>query len=112
MCYRGDFGRLGHGDCGDVFLPRPIAVLSDKRIVACSCGDTHTLCVTSEGQLFSFGRNSNGQLGNGRTDDNTTPAIVEALQVHIVSSVMQAVLLESKQLCTACCHSSCTCAAL
>ena len=79
---RGDFGRLGHGDCGDVFLPKPVAALSDKRVVACSCGDTHTLCVTSDGLLYSFGRNSNGQLGNGRTDDNTTPAVVQALQVR------------------------------
>lgn len=44
--HRGDFGRLGHGDCGDVFLPKPVAALNDRRIVACSCGDTHTLCVT------------------------------------------------------------------
>ena len=79
---RGDFGRLGHGDCGDVFLPKPVAALSDKRVVACSCGDTHTLCVTSDGLLYSFGRNSNGQLGNGRTDDDTTPAVVQALQVR------------------------------
>lgn len=49
--------------------------------MACACGDTHTLCVTSDGALYTFGRNCNGQLGNGRTDDATTPALVEALQV-------------------------------
>jgi hypothetical protein len=70
-----------------VFLPKPVAALSDKRVVACSCGDTHTLCVTSDGLLYSFGRNSNGQLGNGRTDDNTTPAVVEALQGQKVIAV-------------------------
>lgn len=81
---RGDFGRLGHGDCGDVFLPKPISGLNDINIVACACGDTHSLCVSSDGALYAFGRNSNGQLGNGRTEDATTPALVEALQVHYI----------------------------
>jgi len=50
----GDFGRLGHGDCKDVFIPTAIQALSGLRIVSASCGDTHTLVVTDIGKLFSF----------------------------------------------------------
>ena len=78
---RGDFGRLGHADCGDVFLPKPLAALDGQRIVACACGDTHTLCMAADGALWAFGRNSNGQLGNGGTEDGTVPRRVEAMQV-------------------------------
>lgn len=31
MC-RGDFGRLGHGDCNDVFIPRPIAAFTGMEM--------------------------------------------------------------------------------
>mmetsp|Transcript_21218 Transcript_21218/g.63879 ORF Transcript_21218/g.63879 Transcript_21218/m.63879 type:complete len:457 (+) Transcript_21218:327-1697(+) len=83
----GDFGRLGHADCGDVFLPKPLAALDSQRIVACACGDTHTLCMAADGALWAFGRNSNGQLGNGSTEDGTVPRRVEAMQEHRVVSI-------------------------
>lgn len=34
-----------------------------------ACGDQHTLVMLHDGQLLSFGRNQNGQLGNGSTKD-------------------------------------------
>jgi len=42
---RGDFGRLGHGDCSDVFLPRQISAFSGIRVVRIAGGDTHSLVV-------------------------------------------------------------------
>ena len=80
-CDRGDFGRLGHGDIIDVFLPKPIAGLSGIGVTKLACGDTHTLAVTAEGRLFSFGRNQNGQLGVGTDKDSLSPVPVEALKV-------------------------------
>ena len=78
---RGDFGRLGHGDCNDVFIPQAIDALAGKRVAKMACGDTHTLALTDTGELFSFGRNQNGQLGLGTTSDAITPQPVEALKV-------------------------------
>lgn len=83
---RGDFGRLGHGDSSDVFLPRPIQRLAGLFIRQVSCGDTHTLVVTDAGVLYSFGRNQNGQLGLGMAEDVLTPQVVTALSGHQVSS--------------------------
>jgi len=79
---RGDFGRLGHGECVDVFIPRAIDALRGRAIVRVACGDTHTLAVTEGGELYSFGRNTNGQLGHGSTDDSLVPRLVEALKVR------------------------------
>ena len=79
---RGDFGRLGHGDCNDVFIPRKIDALRGRAVVRVACGDTHTLAVTEAGELYTFGRNSNGQLGHGTTDDSLAPRLVEALKVR------------------------------
>ena len=43
-------------------------------------GFSHSLAVTSSGQLFAFGKNYYGQLGsatnNGTTNPNPTPALV------------------------------------
>lgn len=37
--------------------------LINKKIVAISCGETHTLALTEGGLLYSFGGNTCGQLG-------------------------------------------------
>ncbi|EFJ39741.1 hypothetical protein VOLCADRAFT_70529 [Volvox carteri f. nagariensis] len=83
----GDFGRLGHGDCNDVFVPRPIEFFSGRPVHRVACGDTHTLVVAGEGELFTFGRNQNGQLGLGHTNDCLSPQLVVALQGERVRSV-------------------------
>ena len=83
MC-RGDFGRLGHGDCHDVFIPRPISAFAGIRIVKVAAGDTHSLAVTAGGLLYSFGRNANGQLGIGTTTDSASPVLVSTLKVIIL----------------------------
>ncbi|GFR49976.1 hypothetical protein Agub_g12117, partial [Astrephomene gubernaculifera] len=117
----GDFGRLGHGDCNDVFVPRPIAFFTGRRVLRVACGDTHTLVVVATpgtpaaggegtanpltataaaaagpgsgggggagGELYTFGRNQNGQLGLGHTHDCLSPQRVVALQGERVVSV-------------------------
>jgi len=37
--------------------------LQNKKIVAISCGETHTLALSDSGHLYSFGGNTCGQLG-------------------------------------------------
>eukprot|EP00958_Prasinococcus_capsulatus_P000378 scaffold30_cov416-Prasinococcus_capsulatus_cf.AAC.35 len=72
----GDFGRLGHGDARDLFLPQPVKSLSGVAAKTVACGDSHTLLITESNALMSFGRNANGQLGLGHTDDVFTPTRV------------------------------------
>lgn len=59
----------------------PITALSGKPVASVSCGDTHTLVAMASGELYSFGRNQNGQLGTSNTEDSMVPQLVEALKV-------------------------------
>lgn len=53
--------------------------LSGVGIVTVSCGDTHTLALSSSGRVYSFGRNQNGQLGTGTDEDSLEPTLVSRL---------------------------------
>ncbi|KAB2011241.1 hypothetical protein ES319_D09G006800v1 [Gossypium barbadense] len=76
----GDFGRLGHGNSSDLFTPQPIKALHGLRIKQIACGDSHCLAVTMEGEVQSWGRNQNGQLGLGTTEDSPVPQKIKAFQ--------------------------------
>ncbi|PQQ02675.1 ultraviolet-B receptor UVR8 [Prunus yedoensis var. nudiflora] len=76
----GDFGRLGHGNSSDLFTPQPIKALYGLRIRQIACGDSHCLAVTMEGEVQSWGRNQNGQLGLGTTEDSLVPQKIQAFQ--------------------------------
>lgn len=51
LIFRGDFGRLGHGDSSDLFTPLPIQALHGLKIKQIACGDSHCLAVTVEGEV-------------------------------------------------------------
>ncbi|KAK4490630.1 hypothetical protein RD792_001318 [Penstemon davidsonii] len=76
----GDFGRLGHGNSSDLFSPQPIKALQGMRIKQIACGDSHCLAVTMEGEIQSWGRNQNGQLGLGTTEDSLVPQKIDAFK--------------------------------
>ncbi|KAM7252649.1 hypothetical protein ACFE04_008158 [Oxalis oulophora] len=76
----GDFGRLGHGNSSDLFTPQPIKLLQGLRVKQIACGDSHCLAVTFQGQVLSWGRNQNGQLGLDTTEDSPVPQNIQAFQ--------------------------------
>ncbi|VVA34909.1 PREDICTED: ultraviolet-B receptor UVR8 [Prunus dulcis] len=61
-----DFGQLGvHDDIA--YTNKPIEVSGiDKEIVQISAGYHHSCAITAEGELYMWGKNSNGQLGLGK----------------------------------------------
>ncbi|XP_015429351.1 PREDICTED: LOW QUALITY PROTEIN: E3 ubiquitin-protein ligase HERC2 [Dufourea novaeangliae] len=78
---RGNYGRLGHGNSEDVTVPMLVTGLNGHMIVyvACGSGDSHTLCVTASGIVFSWGDGDYGKLGRGGCDGSKTPKIVDKL---------------------------------
>ena len=54
-----------------------------------AAGRYHTLCITADGSLFSWGYNNYGQLGVGDTEGRRVPTLVTALQgkrvVHVAA---------------------------
>ncbi|MBA0653312.1 hypothetical protein Goklo_020504 [Gossypium klotzschianum] len=65
---RGEHGRLGFGDNdkSSKMVPQRVQLLAGEDIVQVSCGGTHSVALTRDGRMFSFGRGDHGRLGYGR----------------------------------------------
>lgn len=65
---RGEHGRLGFGDNdkSSKMVPQRVNLLAGEDIVQVSCGGTHSVALTRDGRMFSFGRGDHGRLGYGR----------------------------------------------
>ena len=50
-------------------------VLAGKTVAAISCGENHTLVLTSDGKVVAWGSNTSGQLGDGTTKNRTLPVL-------------------------------------
>lgn len=48
------------------------------KIIQVSCGDQHALALDEFGNVWSWGKNSSGQLGDGTTSDRATPQQIMA----------------------------------
>ncbi|XP_031429352.1 serine/threonine-protein kinase Nek8 isoform X1 [Clupea harengus] len=69
----GSNGCLGHGSFNDVTQPKIVEALLGYELVQVSCGASHILAVTNEGEVFSWGRGDNGRLGLGNQDSHNSP---------------------------------------
>jgi alpha-tubulin suppressor-like RCC1 family protein len=71
-------GELGDGTTVQRTVPTQITALGSS-VQAISGGQNHTLALLTDGTVRAWGRNSNGQLGNGTTTASLTPQIVSGL---------------------------------
>uniref|UniRef100_A0A674P0C5 HECT and RLD domain containing E3 ubiquitin protein ligase 3 n=1 Tax=Takifugu rubripes TaxID=31033 RepID=A0A674P0C5_TAKRU len=63
----GEEGQLGLGTTETaVRIPRLIKRLCDHRIAQVMCGNQHCIALSKDGQLFTWGQNTSGQLGLGK----------------------------------------------
>ncbi|KAM4690321.1 serine/threonine-protein kinase Nek9 isoform 2-T2 [Rhinophrynus dorsalis] len=60
-------GQLGHGDRASYRQPKHVEKLQGKSVQQVSCGGDFTVCITDEGQLYSFGSDYYGCLGVNQT---------------------------------------------
>ncbi len=74
----GRYGRLGDGDTATHFVWEPQEVAGLTTVVqAVSAGGWHSLALDENGDVWSWGRNNSGQLGNGSNVDSGTPQSVD-----------------------------------
>jgi alpha-tubulin suppressor-like RCC1 family protein len=75
----GRTGQLGTGVMFTDALPPQLLEghISQFKIVQLSCGGVHTIALTETGRLFSWGLNSEGQLGHGDTNHRSIPTMIE-----------------------------------
>lgn len=76
----GDDGALGHGDTRTRSEPERCMALATKVMVGVACGSRHSLALSSEGALYSWGWGVYGQLGHGDVNSRRTPCEVAALE--------------------------------
>ena len=67
------FGQLGDGTTTSSDMPVRVRLPQGTRASAVAAGDTFSLVLTSKGKVLAWGRNSNGQLGNGSTRNSDAP---------------------------------------
>ncbi|KAM5338406.1 putative E3 ubiquitin-protein ligase HERC6 isoform 2-T2 [Glossophaga mutica] len=78
----GSEGQLGTEEFKEIiFTPKKIKTLTGKKIIQVSCGDYHSLALSEDGQVFSWGKNSHGQLGLGKEfPSQASPQRVRSLE--------------------------------
>ena len=68
------------GDSTDIDRMNPVLIfLPEDSIVDISCGQNHAMALNSSGEVFSWGSNYKGQLGNGTFVENYIPEKVNGL---------------------------------
>ncbi|XP_055468696.1 probable E3 ubiquitin-protein ligase HERC6 isoform X2 [Psammomys obesus] len=78
----GSDGQLGIGEFKEInFMPMKIKALADIKIIQVSCGHYHSLALSEDSQVFSWGNNSQGQLGLGKKfRSQASPQKVKSLE--------------------------------
>uniref|UniRef100_A0A2C9K806 HECT-type E3 ubiquitin transferase n=1 Tax=Biomphalaria glabrata TaxID=6526 RepID=A0A2C9K806_BIOGL len=84
---KGDYHRLGHGTDDHVRRPRRVTALQGKKVVDVACGSLHCVVCTETGDVFTWGDNDEGQLGDGTTNAIQRPRLVAALQGKKINRV-------------------------
>jgi RCC1 and BTB domain-containing protein len=72
-----DFGQLGIGNTEDSNEPKLVAVIDENKcnvfIEKISCGYAHSLLLSIDGNIYAFGRNKSGELGNQKEENKLNP---------------------------------------
>ena len=86
MCGRNDRGQLGLGNFQDEVTPFYVSRIPDK-VCEVACGEMHTIVLTTNGQCYTMGDNTQGQLGTGKTSQNGSPLPTFLEQISFVRVV-------------------------
>lgn len=76
---RGQDARLGHGETSgsNETYPRLVEELEDKKVIYIDAGKGgHMACVTDNGEVWTWGKNTYSQLGHSKS---TYPNVVKSL---------------------------------
>ncbi|MCL4538756.1 MAG: T9SS type A sorting domain-containing protein [Bacteroidetes bacterium] len=69
-------GQLGNGDTLNSDTPVKVELPAGVSATAIACGYDHSLAIGNDGNVYAWGDNSDGQLGNGFTTNSDIPVKV------------------------------------
>lgn len=72
---------MGHGTDEHIRRPKKVIALQGKRIISIATGSLHCVACSDDGDVFTWGDNDEGQLGDGTTAAIQRPRLVQSLQV-------------------------------
>lgn len=81
---RGHSGQLGCGNVLNEDSVKPINALADHFIIDVHCGESHSVALTREGEVYAWGGGSMGQLGLGDSLRQSLPIKVSNLENKII----------------------------
>jgi alpha-tubulin suppressor-like RCC1 family protein len=71
-------GQIGNGNNENQLEPIKVSGFKGEKIISISCGAKHSLALTENGKVFSWGLNDCGQLGIGTREDSNVPCLMVA----------------------------------
>ena len=82
-------GKLGYQAVDTQVVPRKVAALKNVVATRAAAANRNTAVLTSDGEVYTWGANSYGQLGYGTSDSgsNPSPRRVDALKGKVVRQV-------------------------
>ena len=83
----GAIGQLGHGTTVKSAQPKMVSVLANRAVAQVACGKGHSLALTAEGDVYSWGAGDEGQLGLGRPAPSLVPRYLSAMQATPVALI-------------------------
>jgi alpha-tubulin suppressor-like RCC1 family protein len=78
------YGQVGDGSGENQSTPVTVGGIT-TAVASVTAGDFHTCALTTAGAVWCWGENGTSQLGDGTTDDQTTPVPVVGLATVIVA---------------------------
>ncbi len=76
----GEYGQLGNGSNEKNMVPVDVdmnGIMKDKKIVGLTSGEYHSCALDDSGGIYCWGKNDEGQLGNGTIEDSSVPVAVD-----------------------------------
>ena len=71
-------GQLGNNSTTNSRIPQKIQIENNVKIKAISAGREHVLALDTNGNMWSWGKNNNGQLGNNSTTNSLVPQKIQS----------------------------------
>ncbi|XP_075996550.1 RCC1 and BTB domain-containing protein 1-like [Genypterus blacodes] len=74
-------GQMGSGSTANERYPKKVSgCLQGKTVVSITCGQTSSMALLDNGEVYGWGYNANGQLGVGNNRNQHSPCLLTALR--------------------------------
>ncbi|XP_041835134.1 RCC1 and BTB domain-containing protein 1 isoform X2 [Melanotaenia boesemani] len=84
-----NYGQVGTGSTSNQPCPRRVSgCLQGKMAVGITCGQTSSMALVDNGEVYAWGYNGNGQLGIGNNGNQMTPCRLTALQGLCIQQIV------------------------